>query len=294
VHQLQSAYAEHATLTAQLYTDNHIYCVHCKLLLLLLYASLQIVVLMFSLGSGLMSLYFFANRITGVSSVSSTRQGLEWCTMIFWMFACMLMAYKTSRKGASLAVASPPRNRSPVTAASSNELAANSTTAATATTAAAGANGASDSSAGVDSGIVMTPTSGSYKGDSFNNSGLKSSNGTVTPKTPPLSQGGSGELEVAHVQAVTVEVSEEDILLAAAAARRKTGASHRSRSPMRRSPMRSAATSATHTPDAAARSSGAVHSSSSNGNGNANGVGRGELHHLESGTSSSLNGRYAQ
>jgi hypothetical protein len=245
----------------------------------------QVVVLMFSLGSGLTSLYFFANRITGVSSVSSTRQGLEWCTMIFWMFACMLMAYKTSRKGASLAPASPPRNRSPVTAASSNELTSNSTTAATATAAAASA------AAGVDStGIVMTPTGGSYKGDSSNSSGFKSSNGsTLTPKTPPMSHGGSGELGAAHVQAV--ELSEEDIILAAAAARRKTGGLHRSRSPMR-SAAASGTTSVTHTPEATVRSSGAVNSSSSSSG--LYGVGRGVLHHLESGTSSSLNGSYAQ
>jgi hypothetical protein len=243
----------------------------------------QVVVLMFSLGSGLTSLYFFANRITGVSSVSSTRQGLEWCTMIFWMFACMLMAYKTSRKGASLALVSPPRNRSPVTAASSNELTNNAT--ATATTAATAAG------AGVDStGIVMTPTSSSHKGDSSENSGFKSGNGgTVTPKTPPLSHAGSGELGAAQAQ--TVELSEEDIILAAAAARRKTGGLHRSRSPMR-SAAASGATSVTHTPEATVRSSGAMNSASSSSG--LTGVGRGVLHHLESGTSSSWNGLYAQ
>jgi hypothetical protein len=238
---------------------------------------------MFSLGSGLTSLYFFANRITGVSSVSSTRQGLEWCTMIFWMFACMLMAYKTSRKGASLALASPPRNRSPVTAASSNELStSNGTTTASATAA----------TAGVDStGIIMTPTSGSYKGDSSNSSGFKASNGgTLTPKTPPLSHAGSGELGAVHVQAV--ELSEEDIILAAAAARRKTGGLRRSRSPMRNATA-SGATSVTHTPEATVRSSGVAMNSASSSSG-LTGVGRGVLHHLESGTSSSLNGLYAQ
>ncbi|CAN0538130.1 unnamed protein product, partial [Ectocarpus sp. 12 AP-2014] len=44
----------------------------------------EILVVIFSVVSGLVSLYFMANREDGVTEVGEVRQGLEWTTMFLW------------------------------------------------------------------------------------------------------------------------------------------------------------------------------------------------------------------
>lgn len=53
----------------------------------------QILVVIFSVVSGLVSLYFMANREDGVTSIGEVRQGLEWTTMFLWIMVCLLMAH---------------------------------------------------------------------------------------------------------------------------------------------------------------------------------------------------------
>ncbi|CAM9325903.1 unnamed protein product [Chrysoparadoxa australica] len=69
---------------------------------------LEVLVISASVLSGCISLYFFANRVQGVTPVSALRQGLEWSTMLFWLIICVLMAYKarsTARQSLETALA---------------------------------------------------------------------------------------------------------------------------------------------------------------------------------------------
>lgn len=49
--------------------------------------------------SGLVSLYFMANREDGVTEIGEIRQGLEWITMFLWIVVCLLMAHLTPAVG---------------------------------------------------------------------------------------------------------------------------------------------------------------------------------------------------
>lgn len=53
----------------------------------------------FSVVSGLVSLYFMANREDGVTEIGEIRQGLEWITMFLWIVVCLLMAHLTPTVG---------------------------------------------------------------------------------------------------------------------------------------------------------------------------------------------------
>ncbi|CAN0010157.1 unnamed protein product, partial [Choristocarpus tenellus] len=59
------------------------------------YLAFQVLVIVFSVMSGLVSLYFLANRETGVTLIGSVRQGLEWATMFVWIVTCLVMAHLT-------------------------------------------------------------------------------------------------------------------------------------------------------------------------------------------------------
>lgn len=59
----------------------------------------QILVVVFSVVSGLVSLYFMANREDGVTEIGEVRQGLEWTTMFLWIVVCLLMAHLTPTVG---------------------------------------------------------------------------------------------------------------------------------------------------------------------------------------------------
>lgn len=49
----------------------------------------------FSVISGLVSLYFLANREDGITTISEVRQALEWTTMGLWIVVCLVMAHLT-------------------------------------------------------------------------------------------------------------------------------------------------------------------------------------------------------
>lgn len=66
---------------------------------MLLPLPLQILVVIFSVVSGLVSLYFMANRQDGVTEIGEIRQGLEWITMFLWIVVCLLMAHLTPTVG---------------------------------------------------------------------------------------------------------------------------------------------------------------------------------------------------
>ncbi|CAM9535849.1 unnamed protein product [Ectocarpus fasciculatus] len=63
------------------------------------YLAFQILVVIFSVVSGSVSLYFMANREDGVTEVGEVRQGLEWTTMFLWIVVCLLMAHLTPTVG---------------------------------------------------------------------------------------------------------------------------------------------------------------------------------------------------
>lgn len=53
----------------------------------------QVLVIIFSVISGLVSIYFLANREDGVTQIGEVRQALEWVTMFLWIVVCLLMAH---------------------------------------------------------------------------------------------------------------------------------------------------------------------------------------------------------
>ena len=55
----------------------------------------QVLVVIFSVISGLVSLYFLANREDGVTEIGEIRQGLEWTVMFLWIVVCLVMAHLT-------------------------------------------------------------------------------------------------------------------------------------------------------------------------------------------------------
>ncbi|CAB1107887.1 unnamed protein product [Ectocarpus sp. CCAP 1310/34] len=65
----------------------------------------EILVVIFSVVSGSVSLYFMANREDGVTEVGEVRQGLEWATMFLWIVVCLLMAHLTPTVGSGRAKA---------------------------------------------------------------------------------------------------------------------------------------------------------------------------------------------
>ncbi|CAM9695876.1 unnamed protein product [Ascophyllum nodosum] len=55
----------------------------------------EILVVVFSVISGLVSLYFLANREYAILAIGEVRQVLEWSTMGLWIVVCLLMAHLT-------------------------------------------------------------------------------------------------------------------------------------------------------------------------------------------------------
>lgn len=64
-------------------------------ILVAIFHAFQVLVVVFSVISGLVSLYFLANREDGVTSIGEVRQGLEWVTMFLWIVVCLVMAHLT-------------------------------------------------------------------------------------------------------------------------------------------------------------------------------------------------------